>query len=192
MLTTKTYLPERCTLAIDQRLFFPDNAVKLFILLSAEVGLHHEAQEGVVWGVSCLKSTENLDFRVCFSVILLVNSRFKTCRNEPMGRGLTKHGVELHLSHVQGPVWTGEFVFLGPSAVIEVRLSAKRVQNTCHAPDGHTVTALNTLLNAQVALNKNDGHDLLRSEISEIWCLRTHKGTDSHRLSQTPLCFCFE
>lgn len=62
--------------------------------------LHHEAQEGVVWGVSCSKSIENLDFTVHFLVILLVNLRFMTRRNEPMGSGLTKHGVELHLGHV--------------------------------------------------------------------------------------------
>lgn len=53
--TTKTYLPECCTLAIDQRLCFPDDAVNLFIVLSAELRLDHETQEGVVWGVSCSK-----------------------------------------------------------------------------------------------------------------------------------------
>lgn len=62
--------------------------------------LHHEAQEGVVWGVSCSKSIENLDFKVHFLVILLVNLRFMTRCNEPTGSGLTEHGIELHLGHV--------------------------------------------------------------------------------------------
>lgn len=68
-------------------------------------------------------------------------------------------------------------MFLGPSAVIEVRLSAKGVQNTSHAPDQHTVAALNTLLNAQVALNKNYGGDYqdLDDPKSAGACLPTHK-----------------
>lgn len=63
--------------------------------------LHHEAQEGVVWGVSCSKSIENLALKVLFFLVtLLVNLRFMTRRNEPTGSGLTEHGVELHLGHV--------------------------------------------------------------------------------------------
>lgn len=50
----------------------------------------------------------------------------------------TKHGVELHQGQVQAPEWTLQVVLFGPHWMIEVCLSAERVQHTYQTPDRHT------------------------------------------------------
>lgn len=54
----------------------------------------------------------------------------------------TEHGVELHWDQIQAAIWAVEVVLLGPGCMIEVWLSAKRVQHTNHTPDWHTEVTL--------------------------------------------------
>lgn len=56
---------------------------------------------------------------------------------------LTKHGVELHWDQIQAAVRTVQVVLLGPNCMVEVWLSAKRVQHTNHTPGWCRCDALN-------------------------------------------------
>lgn len=52
------YLPEVVDLAVNQWLVLSLDVINVLDVAGVEVLLHHEAQEAVVWGVSCSKINE--------------------------------------------------------------------------------------------------------------------------------------
>lgn len=143
------YLPKSGTLPIHKRLVLSFGGLEPLTFFRAQLVLHHESQECVVWCMSCsqCERTPSLRYINRSCDFWSINDTLKM-RRWARNRKHTKHGVELHWDQVQAAEITCQVVLLGPGCVIEVRLSAKRVQHANHTPDwhtgGHTLKHINT------------------------------------------------
>lgn len=53
LISSRTHFPEVVHLAVYQRLVLPLDVINVLDVAGVQVLLHHEAQEAVIWSVSC-------------------------------------------------------------------------------------------------------------------------------------------